>query len=143
LRRYDGHAARPKEVEKFKLLWLEESVPAENIDAMRDIRASNSTPICCGENIYLRYGFREILEKRAAGIIMPDFQKAGGLLDARKIADMAHAYYVPVALHAVTSPIGMMATAQVCAAISNFLVQEWHWVDSPELWHNWVEEGRS
>ena len=141
--RYDlGTAKRvAKEVEHFKLLWLEEPVPAENIDAMRDIRASTSTPICCGENIYMRWGFREILEKRAADIIMPDFQKTGGLLEARKIADMAHTYYVPVAPHAVTSPVGMMATAHVCAAIPNFLVQEWHWIDSLDLWRNWVKEG--
>ena len=141
--RYDATTGKrvAKEVEKFKLLWLEEPVPAENIDAMRDIRASTSTPICCGENIFLRHGFREILEKRAADIIMPDFQKCGGLLEARKIADMAHTYYVPVAPHAVTSPIGMMATAHVGAAIPNFLVQEWHWIDSPDLWRNWVKQG--
>ena len=141
--RYDAATGKrvAKEVEKFKLLWLEEPVPAENIDAMRDIRASTNTPICCGENLYMRWGFREILEKRAADIIMPDFQKCGGLLEARKIADMAHTYYVPVAPHAVTSPIGMMATAHVCAAIPNFLVQEWHWIDSLDLWRNWVKEG--
>ena len=141
--RYDAGTGKrvAKEVEPFKLMWLEEPVPAENIDAMRDIRASTSTPICCGENVYMRWGFREILEKRAADIIMPDFQKCGGLLEARKIADMAHTYYVPVAPHAVTSPIGMMATAHVCAAIPNFLVQEWHWIDSLELWRNWVKEG--
>jgi len=126
--RYDAVTGKrvAKELEPFKLMWLEEPVPAENIDAMRDVRASSSTPICCGENLFLRHGFREILEKRAADIIMPDFQKCGGLLEARKIADMAHTYYVPVAPHAVTSPIGMMATAQVCAAIPNFLVSEWH-----------------
>lgn len=141
--RYDAGTGKrvAKAVEPFKLMWLEEPCPAENIDAMRDIRASTSTPICCGENIYMRWGFREILEKRAADIIMPDFQKCGGLLEARKIADMAHAYYVPVAPHAVTSPIGMMATAHVCAAVPNFLVQEWHWIDSLDLWRNWVKEG--
>jgi galactonate dehydratase len=141
--RYDAGTGKrvAKELEPFKLMWLEEPVPAENIDAMRDVRASTSTPICCGENVYLRWGFREILEKRAADIIMPDFQKCGGLLEARKIADMAHTYYVPVAPHAVTSPIGTMATAHVCAAIPNFLVLEWHWIDSPELWRNWVKEG--
>lgn len=141
--RYDATTGKrvAKEVEKFRLLWLEEPVPPENIDAMRDIRASTSTPICCGENLYLRHGFREVLEKRAADIIMPDFQKCGGLLESRKIADMAHTYYVPVAPHAVTSPIGMMATAQVCAAIPNFLAQEWHWIDSLDLWRNWVKEG--
>lgn len=141
--RYDATTGKrvAKEVEPFKLMWLEEPVPAENIDALRDVRASTSTPICCGENLYMRWGFREILEKRAADVIMPDFQKCGGLLEARKIADLAHTYYVPVAPHAVTSPIGMMATAHVCAAIPNFLVQEWHWIDSPDLWRNWVKEG--
>ena len=141
--RYDAATAKrvAKEVEPFKLLWLEEPVPPENIDAMRDVRASTSTPICCGENIFLRWGFRELFEKRAVDIIMPDFQKCGGLLEARKIADMAHTYYIPVAPHAVTSPIGMMATAQVCAAIPNFLVQEFHWIDSLPLWKNWVKEG--
>jgi galactonate dehydratase len=141
--RYDATTGKrvAKELEPFKLMWLEEPVPAENIDAMREVRASTSTPICCGENIYMRWGFRELLEKRAADIIMPDFQKCGGLLESRKIADMAHTYYVPVAPHAVTSPIGMMATAHVCAAIPNFLVQEWHWIDSLDLWRNWVKEG--
>jgi len=141
--RYDAVTGKKvaKEVEPFKLMWLEEPVPAENIDAMRDIRESTNTPICCGENLYMRWGFRELLEKRAADIIMPDFQKCGGLLESRKIADMAHAYYVPVAPHAVTSPIGMMASAHVCAVIPNFLAQEWHWIDSPDLWRNWVKEG--
>jgi galactonate dehydratase len=141
--RYDAGTARRvvKELEPFKLMWIEEPVPAEDIDAMRDVRASTNTPIACGENLYLRWGFREILEKRAADIIEPDFQKCGGLLEARKIADMAHTYYVPVAPHAVTSPIGMMATAHVCAAIPNFLAQEWHWIDSLDLWRNWVKEG--
>lgn len=141
--RYDATTGKrvAKELEPFKLMWLEEPVPAEDIDAMRDVRESTSTPICCGENLYMRWGFRELLEKKAADIIMPDFQKTGGLLEARKIADMAHAYYVPVAPHAVTSPIGMMATAHVCAVIPNFFVQEWHWIDEPELWRNWVKEG--
>jgi galactonate dehydratase len=141
--RYDAGTGKrvAKELEPFKLMWLEEPVPAENIDAMREVRASTSTPICCGENLYMRWGFRELLEKRAVDIIMPDFQKCGGLLEARKIADMVHTYYVPVAPHGVTSPIGMMATAHVCAAIPNFLVQEWHWIDSLDLWRNWVKEG--
>ena len=141
--RYDAGTGKrvAKEMEPFKLMWLEEPVPAENVDAMRDIRASTSTPICCGENVYLRWGFREYLEKRAVDIIEPDFQKCGGLLESRKIADFAHTYYVPVAPHGVTSPVGMMATAHVCAAIPNFLAQEWHWIDSLDLWRNWVKEG--
>ncbi len=141
--RYDATTGKrvAKEVEPFKLMWLEEPVPAEDIDAMRDIRQSTNTPICCGENLYLRHGFRELLEKRAADIIMPDIQKCGGLLEARKIADMAHAYYVPFAPHCVTSPIGTMASAHVCAAVPNFLALEYHWIDSLPLWRSWVKEG--
>jgi galactonate dehydratase len=130
-----------KELEPFKLLFLEEPVPAENVDAMRDIRESTSTPICCGENLFLRHGFRTVLEKRAADIIMPDIQKCGGLLESRKIADMAHTYYVPVAPHCVVSPIGTMASAHVCAAIPNFLVLEWHWIQRLPLWKSFVKEG--
>ncbi|MCC7156507.1 MAG: mandelate racemase/muconate lactonizing enzyme family protein [Bryobacterales bacterium] len=141
--RYDMTTGKrvAKEVEPFHLLFLEEPVPPENVDAMRDIRQSTSTPICCGENLFLRHGFREVLEKRAADIIMPDIQKCGGLLEARKIADMAHTYYVPVAPHCVVSPIGTMASAHVCAAIPNFLVLEWHWIQRLPLWRSFVQEG--
>jgi galactonate dehydratase len=130
-----------KAFEPFQLLWFEEPVPAENVAAMRDVRESTSTPICCGENRFLRHGFTDILEQRAADIIMPDLQKAGGLLEGRKIADLAHAYYVPFAPHCVVSPIGTMASCHVCAAVPNFLVLEWHWISALDLWRNFVQEG--
>lgn len=141
--RYDATTAKRTaiELEPFKLLWLEEPVPAENIDVMRDIRQATKTPICCGENIFMRHGFREIFEKRAADIIMPDLQKCGGLLEGRKIADMAHVYNIPVAPHCVVSPIGYMASCHVCAAIPNFLVLEWHWISRLQAWKDFVKEG--
>ena len=141
--RYDVTTGKrvAKELEPFRLLWLEEPVPPENVDAMREVRESTSTPICCGENLFLRHGFREVLEKRAADIIMPDLQKCGGLLEGRKIADMAHTYYVPFAPHCVVSPIGTMASCHVCAAVPNFLVLEWHWIQRLELWRSFVREG--
>ncbi|MGE5570719.1 MAG: mandelate racemase/muconate lactonizing enzyme family protein [Rhodospirillales bacterium] len=144
--RYDlGTAKRmAKELEPFRLLWLEEPVPPENIDALRDVRQSTHTPICCGENLFLRHGFRELLEKGAVDIVMPDIQKCGGLLEARKIADMAHTYYVPMAPHAQASPIGTMASCHVMAAIPNALVIEWHWSHPParlERWRRYVKQG--
>jgi galactonate dehydratase len=54
---------------------------------------------------------------------------------------MAHTYYTPFAPHAVTSPIGMMSSAHLCATVPNFLALEWHWIDSPDLWKGWVKEG--
>lgn len=141
--RYDATTGKRVaiELEPFRLLWLEEPVPAENIDVMRDIRQATKTPICCGENLFLRHGFRELLEKRAADIIMPDIQKCGGLLEARKIADMAHVYNVPFAPHCVVSPIGYMASCHVCAAVPNFLVLEWHWITRLQRWKEFAREG--
>jgi galactonate dehydratase len=144
--RYDlGTAKRmAKELEPFRLAWLEEPVPPENVDAMRDVRQSTHTPICCGENLFLRHGFRELLEKNAVDIIMPDIQKCGGLLEARKIADMAHTYYVPLAPHCQASPLGTMASCHVMAAIPNAMVIEWHWghpAARTVRWKEFVKQG--
>ncbi|WP_263418167.1 mandelate racemase/muconate lactonizing enzyme family protein [Terriglobus albidus] len=141
--RYDAPTGKKvaKVLEPFRLLWLEEPVPPEDIDALVDIRHSTTTPICVGENIYMRWGYKEIFEKRAADIIMPDIQKTGGLAEAKKIADMSHAYEIPFAPHCVVSPIGQMASAHVCASIPNFLVCEWHWIDNLDTWKSFVQEG--
>jgi galactonate dehydratase len=141
--RYDAGTGKrvAKELEPFRLLWLEEPVPAEDIDAMADIRHSTSTPIACGENLYMRWGYRELLDKNAVDIIQPDFQKTGGLSESRKIANLAQTYYVPVAPHCVVSPIGMMSTAHACVTFPNFLCCEWHWINFPDHWKNWVKEG--
>jgi L-alanine-DL-glutamate epimerase-like enolase superfamily enzyme len=117
-----------KDLERFHLLWLEEPVPPENIDAMREVKRASATPICAGENLYLRHGFRELIEKQAVDIIMPDIPKCGGLSECRKIANLAEMYYIPFAPHNVSSPIGTMASAHVCASVPNFLVLEFHWL---------------
>ena len=71
--RYDATAGMKiaQALEPLNLMWLEEPVPPENIDAIAKITQSTTTPICAGENLYLRYGFRDLLEKQAVDIIMP------------------------------------------------------------------------
>ncbi len=114
-----------KMVEPLNLMWLEEPIPAENVQAYQKITASTSTPICAGENHYLAYGFREMLEIGAVDIIMPDLQKAGGLGEGQRIANLANLYYVPFAPHMVASYLGAMASSHVCASVPNFMVLEW------------------
>jgi galactonate dehydratase len=137
--RYDtGSAIRiAKALEGLDLLWLEEPVPPENIDAMREVKASTSTPICAGENLYLRWGFKDLLEKQAVDIIMPDLPKCCGLSEGKKIANMAEVYYIPLAPHNVCGPLGTIASCHCCAAVPNFLVLEWHWMERPH-WHDLV-----
>jgi galactonate dehydratase len=137
--RYDtGSAIRiAKALEGLDLLWLEEPVPPENIDAMREVKASTSTPICAGENLYLRWGFKDLLEKQAVDIIMPDLPKCCGLSEGKKIANMAEVYYIPLAPHNVCGPLGTIASCHCCASVPNFLVLEWHWMERPH-WHDLV-----
>ena len=128
-----------RDLEQFHLMWLEEPVPAENIDAMREVKRSTSTPICSGENLYLRHGFRELIEKQAVDVIMPDIPKCGGLSECRKIANMAEIYYIPFAPHNVASPLGSMASAHVCASVPNFLALEFHWLHR-DYWSTIIQE---
>ena len=130
-----------RDLEPLNLMWLEEPVPPENIDAMREIKRSTTTPICAGENLYLRQGFRELIEKQAVDIIMPDIPKCGGLSECRKIANLAEIYYIPFAPHNVSSPIGTMASAHVCATVPNFLVLEFHWLHR-DFWSTIVTDKR-
>ncbi|MGC8781554.1 MAG: mandelate racemase/muconate lactonizing enzyme family protein [Anaerolineae bacterium] len=136
-------------VEPLRLLWLEEPVPAENIDALAQVKAATGTVICTGENQYTRWEFLELLQKHACDVIMPDLAKAGGILEGKRIADIADAFYVPIAPHNVSSPLGMMAACHVCAAVPNFLVLEFHgreipwWEDlcdgdKPFVRHGWM-----
>jgi galactonate dehydratase len=125
--RYDavtGHAIA-KRLEPLNLMWLEEPVPAENVEAYKLIADSTTTPICVGENQYLAYGFRRMLEIGAVDIVMPDLQKCGGLGEGQRIANLANLYYVPFAPHMVASFLGAMASAHVCAAVPNFMILEW------------------
>jgi galactonate dehydratase len=115
-----------KAVEDLRLLWLEEPVPAENIDALAQVRAKTSTVICTGENAYTRFEFLELLQKQATDIIMPDMAKAGGIMEGKRIAELADTFFVPIAPHNVSSPLGMMAACHTMAAVPNFLLLEFH-----------------
>lgn len=117
--------------EEFNLLWLEDPVPPENVSALREVALRTRTPICSGENLCYRAAFRELLETRAVAIVSPDVQKAGGILETRRIADMADLQYTAVAPHNISSPIGTIASAHLCAAIPNFLALEFHAYDVP------------
>ena len=128
-----------RDCEPFHLLWLEEPVPPENVEAMREVKRSTTTPICAGENLYLRHGFRDLVITQAVDIIMPDIPKCGGLSECRKIANLAELYYMPFAPHNVASPIGTLASGHVCASVPNFLVLEFHWLHR-DYWTTIIKE---
>lgn len=125
--------------ESLDLMWLEEPVPADNPEVYKKISQETSTPICTGENIYLAYGFTRLLSESAVDIIMPDLQKAGGLGEGQRIANLANLYYVPFSPHMVASFLGAMASCHVCASVPNFQILEWQiYMDTDQLWKDIV-----
>jgi len=135
-----GSAKRlASELEAYDVWWLEDPVPPENLDVQAEVTKSTTTPIAVGENRYRVTEERRLIENQAVDIVAPDLPKVGGMRETQKIADAANQYYIPVAMHNVSSPIGTMASAHVGAAIPNSLAVEFH---SYELdwWSDLVEE---
>ena len=113
-----------KALEPYQPWFYEEVVQCLNVDVMAEIARKTHIPLATGERIFTKWGFREILEKRAATIIQPDVCYAGGITELRLIAGMAEAYYTPVAPHNPQGPCSLAASMQVAACIPNFLIQE-------------------
>ncbi|MGI9147881.1 MAG: galactonate dehydratase [Chloroflexota bacterium] len=111
-------------IEEYRPYWFEEPVPPENVDAMVLVARATRVPIATGERLYTRWGFRELLEKQAAAIIQPDLCHAGGILECKKIAAMAHTYYIAVAPHSPFGPLSLAAAVQLDVCTPNFLIQE-------------------
>jgi galactonate dehydratase len=113
-----------KGLEPYQPLFVEEPVQCQNVDVMADIARGTHLPIATGERIFTKWGFREILEKRAATILQPDLCHAGGIFEGRIIAGMAEAYYASIAPHNPLGPISLAAGIQLAASVPNFLAQE-------------------
>jgi L-alanine-DL-glutamate epimerase-like enolase superfamily enzyme len=103
-------------------MWLEEMLPQDNLVAYRELASATSLPLCLSERLMTRWGFRELLENRAARIIMPDICGCGGISEAKKIASMAEAHYLPVALHNCGGPVLHVAPAHLAANLTNLCI---------------------
>ena len=105
-------------------VWLEEPIPAENVKAMCALAPRMATPIACGEKLFSRHDYRELLEGQGAAFIQPDLTHAGGITEVRKIAAAAETYHVQVAPHNSGGPISAAMAMQIAAVTPNFQVLE-------------------
>lgn len=123
---YDVRSASllAEHLEPFNLMFFEDPVPPENIEAMAKVSASTPTTVCTGEWVHRRDGFRRLIEQQACDMLHVDVSATGGMLEAKKIADLADLYYLPFAAHNIVSPLGMVAAAHVCAAVRNLHIME-------------------
>lgn len=113
-----------KELEPYRLMFIEEPVLPENNEALRDIAEHTSTPIATGERMFSRWDFKTLLEDGYVDIIQPDLSHAGGITECKKIFAMAEAYDVAVAPHCPLGPIALAACLQVDATAHNAFIQE-------------------
>jgi galactonate dehydratase len=113
-----------KELEPYKLMFIEEPVLSEHVSSMLDVLRNSSTPIALGERLYSRWDFKDVLASGAVDIIQPDPSHCGGITETRKIAAMAEAYDIAVALHCPLGPIALAANLQIDAGAYNAIIQE-------------------
>jgi galactonate dehydratase len=113
-----------KALEPYQPWFYEEVVQALNVDVMAELAKKTHIPLATGERIFTKWGFKEILEKRAATILQPDPCYAGGITELKIIAGMAEAYYSPLAPHNPQGPCSLACGLQLAASIPNFLIQE-------------------
>ncbi|MBL8205039.1 MAG: galactonate dehydratase [Blastocatellia bacterium] len=113
-----------KALEPYQPFFYEEVINCQDVDGMAELAKSTHIPLATGERIFTKWGFREILEKRASIILQPDLCHAGGITEVRNIAGMAEAYYASIAPHNPLGPISLAAGLQIAASIPNFLCQE-------------------
>lgn len=117
-------------LEPYRLLWLEDPVPPENLEALVQVQRATRLPVATGENHYHRIDFERLIREAGLRLLAPDVQKIG-LWEGRKLADLADMHYVNLAFHNVSGPIGTMAGVHLSAAVPNFVALEWHAADVP------------
>jgi galactonate dehydratase len=111
-------------LEPYEPLWFEEPVPPERPEMMAEVAAGTRIPIATGERLATKYEFARVLETRAASILQMNLGRVGGILEAKKIAGMAEAYYAQIAPHLYCGPVVGAANIHLSACIPNFLILE-------------------
>lgn len=125
-------------LEPYNLAWLEDLVPWQFTDQWVRMERALKTPVCTGEDIYLKEGFLPLLQAHAVNVIHPDLATSGGILETKKIGDLAQEYSVSMALHMAGTPISTMASVHCAAATENFIALEHHFTDVP-FWGDFID----
>lgn len=114
-----------RRLEEFDLLFYEDPVAPENIEAIARVAEAVDIPIAAGERHATLYGVRELIEREIIDVVQPDTGRAGGLLQMKKIAALAEAHYITMAPHdGSLGPVAEMAAVHLLATLPNFLILE-------------------
>ena len=118
-----------KAVQPYQLAWLEDMVPWEYTDMLKEIKNAIDVPLLTGEDIYLLDSFKPLIDERAIDMVHPDLATAGGILQTKKIGDYAEQHGIAMAMHCAGTAVSFMANVHCAAATENFVALEHHSVD--------------
>jgi len=122
-----------KELEPYDLLFYEDPVAPEDIEALARVADAVGIPIAAGERHSLIHGVRQLIEREIVDVIQPDTGRAGGLLQMKKMAALAEAHYIGFAPHdGSLGPVAEMAAVHLLSTLPNFLILEHLEVDCPQ-----------
>ncbi len=114
-----------KALEQFNLLFYEDPVPPDNVDALRRVQENVDIPIAAGERHSHIWGVRQLIEDEIVDVIQPDSGRIGGISQLMKLSAMAEAHFITVAPHSGSlGPVAEYAAIHVLAAIPNALILE-------------------
>jgi len=113
-----------KALTPFQTFWHEDPIKMDSLSSLKRYAEVSPSPISASETLATRWGFRDLLETGAAGVVMLDLSWCGGLSEARKIASMAEAWHLPIAPHDCTGPVVLCASTHLSLNAPNALVQE-------------------
>jgi L-alanine-DL-glutamate epimerase-like enolase superfamily enzyme len=111
-------------VAAIKPLWLEDPLPVDYSESWKRLVAASRVPICTGENLERRQGFKDFIIHQGADILNPDLRNSGGFLETKRIADMADVFGLPVCNHNTGSQLHTWATCQWAGAIRDYMTCE-------------------
>mgnify|MGYP000409824348 FL=1 len=111
-------------LEEIEPFWFEDPIKMNDFEALAELAASTRVPITASETVATRPLFRQMMARRAVGVVMLDIAWCGGLSEAKKIATMAEAHHLPVAPHDCTGPVVFVASCHLSLNATNALVQE-------------------
>lgn len=121
-----------QELEEYDLLFFEDPVPPENLDALAKVSESLSLPVAAGERSSTIYGCRELIEREIVDVLQPDMGRVGGIYQMKKIAAQAEAHHIMMAPHdGSNGPLCEAAAVHVMASVPNFLILEHRAHDVP------------
>ena len=121
---FDSALRLARAVAPIRPIWMEDPLPFAFNEQWVRLTEQSPVPILTGENLYGRDDFRPFIVNQGVNIIEIDVSMAGGLLEAKKIADMAETYFIPVATHNVAGPIATIASANFAASVREFVGHE-------------------